>query len=219
VYDTFPSNTALTAYIQSNCFSSGEFDITSDCGCMLKLSTEGFLHRCTFKEKKYRDAIKTQKIKNLLFDFIGDILEVKGIIFGYGIGLTFVLGFVWLSFLRCECLSTIIIWFCILAVLVTLVIMTSLAYTTANKWDNADPQTHSSTEIGGLKVISLLCLIMSVIWFVMICFTGKAIQLAIKMVSMTAECLEHMPMIMLTPVVQLIALVVFLVSALYDFIS
>lgn len=222
VYDYAPTDTLLSAYITVNCFDSGKFNIESNCGCMLKLETTDVFHRCQFVDPDYRDVIATQHFKGLLVNFIGDVWEVKHLIFGYAVGLSILLGFFWITILRFEWLSTIIVWSSVFGVLALLLIMCALAYTQAKEWKEEDPRVHGNREITGLRVVSAILLGLAVIWAILTCIWRKSVQLALKIMALTAECIEDMPLIVFTPVVQILAMACFVVSSelsilFYDF--
>jgi hypothetical protein len=200
---------ALSLYIQTECFTDGEFDIKSNCGCMISLDSYSVFKRCTFSDSEYRNQLATQAAKGYLTAFISDILQARGVVFGWGIGGSFVLAFIWVTLLRFECLALIFVWTSVLAIQLAFIAMTALAYVTANKWKDADPQVHDSLEIRGIQCLSAICLGVAIVWFVLMCLWRSAINLAVKTISLTAECIESMPLIVITPVVQVIGVTLF----------
>jgi hypothetical protein len=179
---------------------------------MLKFASTSVFLRCTIDDAQYRDQIKTQLAKGYLTNFIGDVLQAREIIFGYGVGLSILLSFVWVTLLRFECLSLLFIWGSIFGVQALFVIMTIVAYLTANSWADQNPQIHNNQEIRGIRCLSAICLGLAVIWLILSCAWRSAINLAVKTMALTAECIEDMPLIVITPVVQAIGVVCFVVS-------
>lgn len=143
----------------------------------------------------------------------GDVNTARGVVFGYGIGATVVFSFIYITLLRSQCLATTFIWSAMLAMLGCLAIFCGLAYRTANTWEQSNPQSHSNEEIVGMRVVSAVLLVLGILWALFMLFSCNAINLAIKLMSLTAECIEDMPLILLTPIIKTTAIVTFLVSA------
>lgn len=106
---------------------------------MLSLKTKGQFNRCTFVDKAVQDQFATQRVKDYLINFIGDVYKARGIIFGFGFGLTLFLGFIWMFILHIEWLSTIVIWIALFTVEALLVVVTGLAYNTGQNWKHQQP--------------------------------------------------------------------------------
>lgn len=209
-------NLALSTYINNWCFDSfGEYSFASNCGCMPKFRSISVLGRCQFLDNDVANNFITQGPFNYLTTFVADIFEAKSIVFGWGIVVPILLCFIWMAVLRFECLTTMAVWTLIVGVEVLFIIIIVLAYTTANQWKEQSPRRHSLDEIKGLKVVSALFFGFATLWLVFICFVGSSIQLAIKTASLTADAIEHMPVIMFTPLVQVTGMIAFLVS--FDF--
>ena len=101
VYDKFgPSGAALETYISNACYSGGSYSIASNCGCMIKLASESFLNRCSFTTQSYANQFVTQAFRNQAFKWMDDVWTAKSIIFGYGIGFSFVASFIYVFLLR-----------------------------------------------------------------------------------------------------------------------
>ena len=94
------TDATLSLYISNNCFAHGEYDFTTYCGCALKLTSTSIFHRCTIDNADYRDLFKTQAAKGYLTSFVADILQARGLIFGLGGGVSFLVAFLWVTFLR-----------------------------------------------------------------------------------------------------------------------
>ena len=102
-------------------------------------------------------------------------------------------------------------WGSIFAIQCAFAVMVILAYSTAQTWKKQNPAEHTSQEIRGIQFLSAICLGVAVLWFVLMCIWRSAINLAVKTISLTAECIQAMPTIILTPLVQTIGVVCFLV--------
>lgn len=143
----------------------------------------------------------------------------RGIVFGYGIGATVAVSFIYITLLRSQCLAKTFIWGAMLAMLVCLAVFCGLAYQTANTWEQSNPKSHSNDEIVGLRVVSAVLLALGLLWALFMLFSCSAINLAIKLMSLTAECIEEMPLILLTPIIKTAGIVAFLVCTQSNFIT
>ena len=99
-----------------------------------------------------------------------------------------------------------------MVVLTCFAIMCYLAYTTANQWSTENPRNHNDDEINALRVTSVVLMALSIVWAILMIYSRRSIQISLKMMSMTADAVEDMPAIFLTPLVQVIAIIFFLVS-------
>jgi len=90
--------------------------------------------------------------------------------------------------------------------------------TITNDWDGVNfdfdsldviTQTHSKSDIQGLQWFSYLCFICAGLWFLLVCFLRKRIQLAIGIVKESAKVVNAMPTLILSPIVQCLATVFF----------
>jgi hypothetical protein len=194
IYNVYDDDTSLSEYIASKCFKDGEFYIKRNCGCMIKMSSRNLLHRCTLKKAKYRNKFRSQKIQSGASTFWSDVYNARDVVFGFGIMGTIVLGFLWIHLLRSQCLSSIVIWGCILGVLTAFLLLFTLALETSQKWENDSPQRHSDTEIGTLRAFAALLLALSLIWAIGICVFGiyilaiVVITIIIMYIETSVEC-------------------------------
>jgi hypothetical protein len=93
----------------------------------------------------------------------------------------------------------------------TLVLLSIASYETVEDWKDDTSGQHDSTDILAMRIVSGISIALSIIWFLFICINVFNIQLAIKTLSLTAECIEQMPMIIFTPLVQTFAFLLFFV--------
>ena len=90
-------------------------------------------------------------------------------------------------------------------------VLAIVAYLTADMWKGAIPQTHNNDEILGMRAASIVFIVLAAVWFIIMLFERKNVNISIKLLALTAEAIDDMPLILLTPVVECIAIVIFLV--------
>jgi hypothetical protein len=179
---------------------------------MMKFPTRAILHRCLVTNTTFANQFKTQQFVGYLTTFAADIFAVKEIIFGVGIAFTIVLSSIFFYILRSEFFTTVFVWSLMIALSVFFVALCSVAYKTATIWETSNPQSHTDNEILSLRVASALFVALAIAWALVMLYSRKAIQLSIKIMSLTSECIEDMPGVLFTPIIQACAIVTFLVS-------
>lgn len=140
--------------------------------------------------------------------FLSDILTLRQIIFPLGIGLSTVLSFGYLYFLRIPGLLFLIIWFILLAIQLVLIIGSILLYTLSEKW-RADGKAHY--EVLTIQIFSYIGFAASFLFLCFLIILRKRIQLAIGVIKEAARALAAMPFLILMPIVQVISMCLFLI--------
>lgn len=144
-----------------------------------------------------------------LTNFIGDLWTLRGFVFGFGLGISVIVSFLYLYFLRIPGLLTFIIWTIIIAIEVVFVIIAVLLYQLAGSWKAAGVK--SNTEVQFMFVCSYIMIAVCVLYFCLILVLAKRIALAIGIVKEAGRALGSMPLIILVPVFEVFAVVVFLI--------
>mmetsp|Transcript_29167 Transcript_29167/g.93367 ORF Transcript_29167/g.93367 Transcript_29167/m.93367 type:complete len:523 (-) Transcript_29167:1786-3354(-) len=146
-----------------------------------------------------------------LEQFLGDVYTARGIIFGVGIGVSVVMGFIYLFFLRMPGVLSIMVWSIVFSILVIFLAGGGLVYTEYQKWDEEDPKTHSQAEIDALQYVSYACFICAALYACLVLVMRKRIILSIGVVKEAARSLAYMPALIAFPVVQALGVVLFFV--------
>ena len=210
----FTPSLTKSNYIANYCMDANKnFDITKSCGCNLRYKTVSVFNRCIFTDKSVLNqfASSYSKYQTTYFtEFIQDIYSSITLVFTFGLLVSFGLCFLWCTLMRIRWLGFFVTWSCILSVLVVFVILIGLAQTTATKWANEDPVTHTFRDVMSLKIVSIILFILSVLYVCLMIFMRKNINLAITTVSQAARCIESMPLIVLCPIIQMIGFLLFL---------
>jgi len=142
-------------------------------------------------------------------DFLADVLTLQAYIFGFGLGFSTFVAFMYLYFLRIPGLLFFIIWGAILGILLFLGIGSILLYTLANTW--SDDGEHSDVEVTTMRVLSYIGFAITALYLCLVLVMRKRIQLAIGIVKQASKALATMPTLMLLPVLQAFGICLFLV--------
>ena len=140
--------------------------------------------------------------------FLSDILNLKSIIFPLGLGMSTVLSFAYLYFLRIPGLLFFIIWSILLAIQVFLIVGSILLLILSKKWATDGKAKY---EVLTMQIFSYVGFGVSFLFFCFVLVLRKRIQMAIGVIKETARALAAMPFLILMPIVQVIAMCIFLV--------
>lgn len=186
--------------------------------CMYEVKTEEYLNRCIWTKDSSNTTSPSglelvdyggKAGKSWVSDFFTDMYKLRGYIFGFGIGIALFLSFLYLYFLRIPGVLSLMVWTVILSIFFVLLIGSILLYTLSVKWSNSD--TRTGAEVMAMKALSVAGFICTVLYLCLICVLRKRIILAIGIVKEAARAVSAMPVIILMPVFQCIAIVIFLV--------
>jgi hypothetical protein len=146
---------------------------------------------------------------NFITNFFSDLYTLRGIIFGFGLGVATIIGFVYCYFLRLPGILVIMIWGAVLSVQILLIVSAYLLYDLASTWDHNN--NGSATQIQLLYIFSYIAMGVCILYFCLMIVLRKRINLAIFIVKEAARAMAAMPIILLTPVLQAVAVSCFLV--------
>lgn len=142
-------------------------------------------------------------------DFLGDMYTLRGYVFGFGLGLTAGIAFLYLFLLRIPGLLFLLLWGIILGIFVVMIVGSFLLWSLANTWSKDGD--HNNYEVLTMRVIAYIGMGITALYFCLILVLRKRVQLAIAVVKQAARALTAMPTILLMPIIQAIGLAVFLV--------
>ena len=140
--------------------------------------------------------------------FLSDLLTLKNIIFPLGIGLSTVLSFVYLYFLRIPGMLSFIIWTILISIQCLLIAGSILLLSLSRKW-SADNKAHY--EVLTIQILAYIGFAMSFLYFCFLLVVRKRISMAVGVIKETARALATMPVLILMPILQVLALCLFLV--------
>eukprot|EP00520_Triparma_pacifica_P015089 CAMPEP_0118647022 /NCGR_PEP_ID=MMETSP0785-20121206/8382_1 /TAXON_ID=91992 /ORGANISM="Bolidomonas pacifica, Strain CCMP 1866" /LENGTH=674 /DNA_ID=CAMNT_0006539083 /DNA_START=27 /DNA_END=2051 /DNA_ORIENTATION=- len=161
----------------------------------------------------------------------GDLYDSMTYILGFGFCVAMIVSFLYTFFLRIPGVLFLMIWGCIGAVFAMIAGIGGYAVTEAENWRTAEPglTEHCSdatlttdnvtgavtatdcTKADGLMYVGYVFLGLAGVWFLLICYLRRRIQLALAIVKEAAKSIAAMPLIILFPVMQCAGFVVFMV--------
>lgn len=198
--------------------------------CLYHSSTKAFLYRCAFFSDKSTNVTELEAVSSQYIDtdtynipskysdggtkswsdsFFNDMYAKRGYIFGFGLGISLFLSFFYLYFLRIPGVLSLIIWTIIITIQLILLVGSILLYSLSLKWASSDSRT--AGEVLTMKALAVIGFILTVLYLCLMCVMRKRIMLAISIIKEAARALAAMPVIILMPVFQAFAVVIFLV--------
>lgn len=93
---------------------------------------------CVFDNSTLWDKVddSSSELESYMSDFIADIIEARGYVFGFGFGVALAVAFLYIGVLQIPGLVAVIVWGCILVILAALVILGYGLWITAEDWDD-----------------------------------------------------------------------------------
>ena len=157
--------------------------------------------------------IDTISSDSYLTTFFTTTWHLRGYIFGFGLGISFLIGFLYLYMLRIPGLLTVVIWSILIFLLVFLLVCAFCLWDQANRWQNPEDNEpeRSDTEVYSAYALSYILMGLSILYLCLILVLRTRIQLAIGIVKETALALSAMPVMVLMPVFQSIGMFMFLI--------
>lgn len=141
--------------------------------------------------------------------FITDILRQRGIIFGFGLGVSTFFAALYTYVLRIPGVITVTIWTCLVSIQVLLLVGSFLLWSLGNTWKNDG--VHQNYQVLTIFVFAYTGMGCSVLYFCLMVVMRSRIQLAVGIVKEACKAVASMPIIFLLPIVQVTALTAFLV--------
>lgn len=139
----------------------------------------------------------------------GDLMELRGYIFGFGIGLSLFFAFLYLFFLRIPGVLFLMIWSLLIAILVILFVGSVMMWQLSVTWEDGDER--SKNEWMAMRVFAIIGVIFTVLYICWLCVMRKRIMLALGIIKEAARALAAMPILVFMPILQTLAVVIFLV--------
>ena len=213
VYDTYTTTTAVESYISSNCTVNNQYVFgKSGCFCNVHSTTKSIFNRCIFTGSQDIDESDSDaNASDYMKMWMADIYTARAVIFGFGFVIALVFAFLFTYLMSFELVAGAIVWGCIFGVLALAVGMTGMAYSTLKEWKAEDPEQHTASQRAALEGFVWTLQILCFIWFLIMCWMYKAVQVAIKCVVMGSKAIDEMPALVFFPIVQIFAFCLFMV--------
>lgn len=213
----YPSAT-FASLIQSNplCWDSTTNQFQNSnlaCPCNIKYDSKSLFNRCAMVVNLSGVDSENPTSKDQLKMFFSDVITARAIIFGFGFGIALGVAFLFTYLMSKKCLAGILIWSCVLGVLGFGIAVVAKGTQIFNNW-KVDP-SHSANELKTLRAFNITFAVLSIVWFLLMCAFYKAINMAIKCVSMGADAINEMQMMVFIPFLQIGGFVLFLIPMIY----
>lgn len=99
---------------------------------------------CIYSNATAWEDVQQSDLSNYLTQFISDIITARGYVFGFGIGVALLIGFLYIGLLQIPFLVAVLVWSCVLLVLVSLLAIGFGAWATAEDWNEAGTKSDVS---------------------------------------------------------------------------
>lgn len=210
---------AFSTYATTYCFTSNSYDYSTttnyQCICNIKRKTTEYVNRCIFDDSTIQDHYVNQDSPNYFKQFIADVLIARNIIFGFGFCLALGLSFIFTSLLRWKVVAQAIVWTSLIGFLAFQIAFICECYQTSRYWARESPQTHSTDAIYALRAFSIILMAFCGLYFCVMLFLRKSINIAIEVMVLSSQCLAEMPFLVITPIIGLIGFGAFFVAFIF----
>eukprot|EP01006_Ploeotia_vitrea_P026083 TRINITY_DN59057_c0_g1_i1.p1 TRINITY_DN59057_c0_g1~~TRINITY_DN59057_c0_g1_i1.p1 ORF type:complete len:649 (+),score=-43.50 TRINITY_DN59057_c0_g1_i1:57-2003(+) len=199
--------------------------------CFFELASSNVMNRCLLDNKfsvvmseadaaspggvtlasfsSYPDSPYSSSQADFINKFIADVYNYADYIFGFGLGVSTVIAFLYLYFLRLPGILSLLIWGILISVDLFLLAGAWMLWGLADTWKNDGE--HTDAEYQTMKVFSYIVMALFLLYTCLILVMGKRIAMAVSIVKEAARALAAMPILILSPVFQMLGMVIFLV--------
>ena len=201
-------------YLASYCVTpqtSGGFDITKNCNCMLKYASTAVFRRCVLSNQALYAKFVNQDTADYFKIFMQDVMTARSVIFGFGFAVAVIASFVFIYLLRFESVAGYITWLCIFGFGGLQAITVILAYNTTKIWAAENPRSHSDNQLLALQAFAAIMMLISGLYMCLMIFSCRSVNMAVKCLSLASASIEEMPFVLLSPLIQVCSFVIFLV--------
>jgi hypothetical protein len=143
-------------------------------------------------------------------EFYADVYTARKYVFGCGFGLSLGVSFVYIFLMRLPLILSALIWVSILTTIAMFFGVGYYAYNLASDWDDEEPQTQDDRTINVTKAAALVLWVIGAVLMLLGCCLRRQIQLGIGSVKEAGRAVNRMPLLLLVPVLQAAAFIVFL---------
>jgi len=214
--------------VDASTYTTSGWEYVSKGVCSPQVKTDDFANYCVPKaatqviqdasNEAARDVnptfnmtkLRAEDNKTMFEMFQADLMTASGYIFGYGIGITALVGFIYLRLLRVTGVLFIIVWGLVALIFLCLFLPgMMLVQVTAKEWREDD--VHSDAQASAIESVGYVFLALSALYACFICFMRHRIMLALGITKEAARSMAAMPIVILLPILQCMGVCVFLV--------
>jgi len=203
--------------------SIGSYNTVASNECMYYVESKNMLNRCISSADVALLATTAQASANSntklpaygsdtsddwFSQTLGDLYDNSAVIFGVGLGAANAVAFLYLYILRIPGVLFMAIWGILLTVLIALLAGGFLILEKSKAWKGDG--VHTDTDVQMMEIAAYVTLGFGGLFACLLLVMRKRIQLALNIIKEAARALAAMPMLILMPVIQALALCVFL---------
>jgi hypothetical protein len=188
------------------------------CFCSLKTKSTPYFMRCINDLSGVADE-ENPTSKDYMKMLMADLITSRAVVFGFGFVIALLFAFLYTYLMSMNCMASIIVWGCITSVLILGAAISSYGHNLAQEWEaeghNGIPEVHTKQQKDWLMAFNYGFMLLCVIWFLIMIYMCKSINMAIKCVCMGAKALEEMPLMIFVPFLQIIGFILFMIPWLF----
>mmetsp|Transcript_3634 Transcript_3634/g.7266 ORF Transcript_3634/g.7266 Transcript_3634/m.7266 type:complete len:688 (+) Transcript_3634:110-2173(+) len=144
-----------------------------------------------------------------------DMYTARKYIFGFGFGLSLGVSLVYIFLMRLPLVLDVLVWVSLLITITLFLVGGYFVWDLADGWEKEDPQSVEDETVTATKGVAVVLFILGALVLILTVCLRKAIQTAIGCVKEAGRAVNHMFLILLVPVLQAVALLIFLVCFIY----
>jgi len=212
----------------STSYETTGWDAVEKYACSPQFATEDYLNYCVPKKSVSEieddaqnaaslagssaiiDFTGVEDDKTIWEQFQGDMMTSAGVIFGFGIGVTAIVGFVYLRLLRVHGVLFTIVWGLIAAIFLCIFLPGMLLiFVTAPAWRRQG--VHDESTVKAIEYLGYVFLAIAGLYVCLICCMRRRIMLALGITKEAARAVAYMPILTGFPLLQVLGVAVFFI--------
>jgi len=143
--------------------------------------------------------------------FASDIYQSAPVLFGCGLGVSFVLGFVMLLFLRIPGLASLITWVSLFTVPLLLGALGYFCWSVYVDYNNSDNVVNEEWQTTAFYVSAIVLWVVAGLMVLFAIAVRKRVNLAVKCTKATARAVGAIPIMVFYPILQLLGFMLYFV--------
>ena len=146
---------------------------------------------------------------NYVSAFWADVLVLIQVIAPLGLGMSTVVSFGYLYFLRIPGLLYVLVWTVLIAIEVFFIVLSVLLFVLSTQW--AKDGLHSHDEVVAMQTFASCGFLVSFLYLCFLGVSGKLVRVALNVVKEACKTVASMPLLLFMPVLQVVGISLFLI--------
>ena len=191
------------------------YKYSATCACRLVYDSKAIFSRCVKKVSTDPVDPNNPTQSDYLRMYMSDLITARNVVFGFGFGVALVFSFLFTYLMSKDCIAWILVWACVAGVLAMGIAVVVYGQKKYAEWQAQNPPQHTKSQMDGLRGFNYTFMALSIVWFLLMLVFRKAINMAIKCLSMGSKAVEEMPIMVFMPLLQIGGFLLFLVPLVY----